>query len=67
MGYKLVLYANLVLRSGVKAIQASLDHLRAVGDSQDILANMITMAERAQVTRKDMLDDIERRYVNVAL
>lgn len=63
MGFQLVLYANLVLRTGVKAVQASLAHLKTHGDSQAILDSMITMPERAFVTRKDMLDDIEERYV----
>ncbi len=63
MGFHLVLYANMVLRTSVKAIQSSLAHLREHGDSQAILDKMITMPERAVVTRKDMLDDIEDRYV----
>ena len=66
LGFKLVLYANLVLRSSVKAIQDSLHHLKSSGDSQDILSSMITMEERGRVTRKDMLDDLERRYVSAA-
>jgi len=43
MGFRLAIYANLVLRSSVKAIQGSLAHLRATGDSEGILGNMITM------------------------
>lgn len=66
IGFKLVLYANLVLRSSVKAVQASLAHLKAEGDSGDILSQMITMEERGRVTRKDVLDDLERRYVSAA-
>jgi 2-methylisocitrate lyase-like PEP mutase family enzyme len=65
IGFKIVLYANLVLRSSVKAIQSSLQHLHATGDSRDILERMITMEERGRVTRKDTLDDLERRYVTV--
>jgi 2-methylisocitrate lyase-like PEP mutase family enzyme len=66
IGFKLVLYANLVLRSSVKAIQSSLDHLHRHGDSGAILSDMITMEERGRVTRKDMLDDIETRFVSLA-
>lgn len=66
IGFKLVLYANLVLRSSVKAVQGSLAHLKQHGDSKAILDKMITMGERARVTRKDMLDDAERRYVSAA-
>jgi tripartite-type tricarboxylate transporter receptor subunit TctC len=63
MGFKLVLYANLVLRSSVKAIQASLQHLRERGDTRALSDAMITMDERARVTRKDLLDELEARYV----
>jgi len=66
MGFQLVLYANLVLRSSVKAIQASLAHLRAAGDTTAILDRMITMDERARVTRKDELDDLEKRFTDPA-
>jgi len=62
MGFKIAIYANLVLRSSVKAIQASLDHLRASGDTNAILDHMITMDERARVTQKDFLDSLEKRF-----
>ena len=62
MGFQIVLYANLVLRSSVKAVQASLAHLAEHGDSTGILDSIITMDERAHVTRKDYLDDLERRF-----
>jgi 2-methylisocitrate lyase-like PEP mutase family enzyme len=64
MGFTMVIYANLVLRSSVKAIQDSLAHLHATGDTRGILDRMITMAERARVTRKDALDDLERRFTD---
>ena len=64
MGFKMVIYANLVLRSSVKAIQASLAHLHAAGDTRGILDQMITMEERGRVTRKDFLDDLERRFTD---
>jgi 2-methylisocitrate lyase-like PEP mutase family enzyme len=64
MGFKMVIYANLVLRSSVKAIQASLAHLHAVGDTRAILDRMITMEERGRVTRKGELDDLERRFTD---
>ena len=41
MGFKMAIYANLVLRSSVKAIQASLDHLRANGDTSAILDRLL--------------------------
>jgi methylisocitrate lyase len=66
MGFKLAIYANLVLRSSVKAIQKSLAHLHSRGDSEGILADMITMEERGRVTRKGELDALEKRFVNIA-
>jgi 2-methylisocitrate lyase-like PEP mutase family enzyme len=66
MGFRLAIYANMVLRSSIKAIQKSLAHLREVGDSQNILDEMITMDERARVTQKDKLDALEKRYVSAA-
>lgn len=62
MGFKIAIYANLVLRTSVKAIQASLGHLRAHGDTSAILDRMITMDERARVTQKDFLDSLEKRF-----
>ena len=62
MGFKIAIYANLVLRSSIKAIQASLDHLRANGDTTAIVDRMITMEERARVTQKDFLDSLEKRF-----
>jgi 2-methylisocitrate lyase-like PEP mutase family enzyme len=62
MGFKIAIYANLVLRTSVKAIQASLEHLRANGDTHAIINRMITMEERARVTRKDLWDSLEKRF-----
>jgi 2-methylisocitrate lyase-like PEP mutase family enzyme len=62
MGFGIVLYANLILRSSIRAIQTSLQHLHAAGDSEAVLDRMITMQERGRVTRKDLLDDLERRF-----
>jgi 2-methylisocitrate lyase-like PEP mutase family enzyme len=62
MGFKIAIYANLVLRSSVKAIQASLEHRRANCDTHAIVDRMITMEERARVTQKDFLDSLEKRF-----
>jgi len=66
MGFKLAIYANLALRSSVKAVQSSLMHLRKHGDSSGILDRMITMDERGKVTQKDRLDTIEKCFVHIA-
>ena len=49
-------------QSKLQAIQSSLVHLHAAGDTRGILDQMITMEERGRVTRKDVLDDLERRF-----
>ena len=64
MGFTVAIYANLVLRSSVKAIQSSLQHLGAVGDTRAILDQMITMDERGRVTQKDTLDALEKRFTD---
>lgn len=66
MGFRIAIYANMVLRSSVMAIQKSLAHLREIGDTEAILTDMITMDERARVTQKDKLDALEKRYVSAA-
>ena len=63
MGFTVAIYANLVLRSSVKAIQASLQHLYTVGDTRAILDRMITMDERGRVTQKDALDALEKQFI----
>jgi 2-methylisocitrate lyase-like PEP mutase family enzyme len=62
MGFKVAIYANLVLRSSIKAIQASLEHLRTAGDSLAIFDQLATMEERGRVTQKPFLDGIEKRF-----
>jgi 2-methylisocitrate lyase-like PEP mutase family enzyme len=62
LGFKIAIYANLVLRSSIKAIQASLEHLRAVGDTSAIVDRMVTVDERAHVTQKAFLDSLEKRF-----
>ncbi|MEZ5881377.1 MAG: oxaloacetate decarboxylase [Nitratireductor sp.] len=64
MGYAIVLYANLVLRTGIKAIQSNLHHLRQHGDTTALTDRMISFEERARLTRKEFVDDLEQRYVN---
>jgi 2-methylisocitrate lyase-like PEP mutase family enzyme len=63
MGYSMALYANLVLRSSVFAVQENLKHLRGEGDTMGLLDRIISMEERADVTHKGFFDDLERRYV----
>ena len=63
MGYKLVLYANCVLRSAILAAQNTLRYLYEHGDTASVLDQMVTMTERNRVTDKPRLDEMERRFV----
>lgn len=65
MGFKIAIYAGLLLRTSVKAIQTSLLRLRAAGDTSAMQDSMITIEERARVTRKDVLEDLEKRFTQV--
>ena len=62
MGFRLVIYANVVLRTSIQAIQGSLGHLRATGDTMGILDRMVTMEERGRVTQKPFYDALEQEY-----
>ena len=65
MGFKIAIYASLLLRTSVKAIQTNLLHLGAAGDTSAIQDSMITIEERARVTRKDVLEALEKRFTQV--
>jgi 2-methylisocitrate lyase-like PEP mutase family enzyme len=62
MGFRLAIYANVVLRTSIKAVQTSLEHLRATGDTMGILDRMVTMDERGRVTQKPFYDALERKF-----
>lgn len=65
MGFHMAIYANCVLRSAIKAVQATLSHLWEQGDTTAILDQLVTMDERNRVTGKAWLDDLTARYVTV--
>ena len=62
MGYQVVLFANCVLRTSVKAIQKILRYLIEHGSSMELLDEMITMQERNRVTGLEEMYQIEKRY-----
>jgi methylisocitrate lyase len=62
MGYQVVLFANCVLRTSVKAIQKILRYLIEHGSSMELLDEMITMQERNRVTGLEEMYRIEKRY-----
>lgn len=61
MGFSLVLYANVALQSALQGMQIALTQLREQGrmDESGPLAGFL---ERQRVVRKDLYDDLDRRY-----
>ena len=62
MGFKIALFANCVLRAGVKGIQTILNALRREGTTAGHLDLLITMQERNRVTRLDWIEFWEEQY-----
>ncbi len=62
MGYRMALYANMLMRSMVHAGQAALASLRENGSSDDVRGHPISMAERNRLTRKDVFDRLAEEY-----
>lgn len=64
MGYRLVLYANLAMRSAVFAMQHALSHLARHGDSEGVEDRIITMQERNRITNLGRYRKMEERYLS---
>jgi 2,3-dimethylmalate lyase len=62
MGYRVVIFANCVLRTSVKAIQHLLRHLNQKGSTTELLDEMITMKERNRITGLEETYRIEEHY-----
>lgn len=62
MGFKLVLYANVALRSAVLAMQQALAGLRADGDSRRIQHLLLPWEERQRVVGLPEIEAMEARY-----
>ena len=62
MGFKVVLFANCVLRAGAKAVQDVLRVLKGEGTTAGHLDSLITMEERNRLTRLDEVSEWERKY-----
>jgi len=62
MGFKMVIYANCILRAGVKAIENILSYLGKYGTTKGILDNLITMDERNRITGLPEIEALEKKY-----
>jgi len=64
MGFKIVLYANSVLRASLKAVQDILLHLRQRGSTTEVLHRLFTKEERDALTALPRVLELERRYAD---
>jgi 2-methylisocitrate lyase-like PEP mutase family enzyme len=62
MGFGMVLYANAALQGAVRGMFDALTHLRQDGILQEDPALVATFAQRQSLVRKELFDDLERRY-----
>jgi len=62
MGFKMVIYANCVMRAGVKAIINTLHYLKKHGTTKGILDNLISMDERNRITGLPEIQVLEKKY-----
>lgn len=62
MGFKMALFANCVLRAGVKGIQTILSTLHRDGTTVGKLNSLITMEERNRLTKLDIIEGWEKKY-----
>ncbi|WP_353476211.1 isocitrate lyase/PEP mutase family protein (plasmid) [Salipiger sp. H15] len=61
MGFSLVLYANVALQSAVFGMQTALRQLRTEG-RMDEGGPVASFLERQRMVRKDLFDELEKRY-----
>ncbi len=62
MGYKVVLFANCVLRAGVKAVERILGVLKQEGTTAGHLELLISMEERNRLTGLEEISEWEKKY-----
>lgn len=62
MGFSMMLYANFLMRSILKAGQASLEHLRANGETASYQDRMVTWQERQSLVNLNEMSEAEAFY-----
>lgn len=62
LGFTIQLYANAAMRAGILATQHMLQHLRASGDTRDVLDQMVSWDERQRLVGKPEYDALSERY-----
>ncbi|MGY9047601.1 MAG: isocitrate lyase/PEP mutase family protein [Rhodobacterales bacterium] len=61
MGFSLILYANVALQSAVYGMQMALGQLKDTG-KMDESGPLASFMERQRMVRKDLFDELEKRY-----
>lgn len=62
LGFTFVLYANASLQAAIAAMQTVLGDLKRNGSLDGLERRLATFVERQRVVRKDVYDDLERRF-----
>lgn len=62
LGFKLVTYANVALRSAVLAMQRALAQLQADGDSRNLQDVLLPWEERQRIVGLPYFESLERKY-----
>ena len=62
IGYKVVIFANALLRVAAKAIQDALTTLRESGTTEPLLSDMLSWQTRQALVELDKFQSLERRY-----
>lgn len=62
LGYRIVLFANLLIRVMARATDDALEHLRTHGSSRLLKASMLEWDERQELVGKDIVDGLEDRF-----
>lgn len=62
LGYRVVLFANLLMRVMARAAGDALEHLREYGSSTGLKASMLDWEERQELVGLGVVDDLEDRF-----
>jgi len=62
MGYRIVLFANTVMRVGARAMRDALNELRATGDSRSLQDRMLSWEDRQALVGLPEIEALEARY-----
>lgn len=62
LGFDLVIFPNSLLRAAMQTMVETADHIRTAGTTADILDDIADFELRNELTDKDDVDDLQRRY-----